>query len=183
MLKRTVLLTLGVLIAVAMLATAATAGMRSKTDGGTTTPSVDTGSALVVLKGDPLATSEKTKPSDGKKIDFSSTAVKTYRAQLARCATTSRRGCGPTCRRRKVTGEFDIALNAVGGQAQRHDAGAGRRRRRWCSARVPGPVLPARARRPRPGADQRARGLGAGRRRRQRRSTASRSRSSTPAST
>ena len=82
MLKRTVLLTLGVLIAVAMLATAATAGMRSQTDGGTSKPTVDTGSALVVLKGDPLATFEKTKPANGKKIDFGSTAVKNYRSQL-----------------------------------------------------------------------------------------------------
>lgn len=39
---------------------------------------VDTGSALVQLKGAPLATSEKTKPQKGKKIDFSSSAVRSY---------------------------------------------------------------------------------------------------------
>ena len=114
MLKRTVLLTLGVLIAVAMLATAATAGMRSETDGGTTTPSVDTGRALVVLKGDPLATSEKTKPSNGKKIDFGSTAVKNYRAQLNALRNDFKQWLRANAPGAQVTGEFDIALNAVG---------------------------------------------------------------------
>ncbi len=114
MLKRTVLLTLGVLIAVAMLATAATAGMRSQTDGGTSTPTVDTGSALVVLKGDPLATSEKTKPAHGKKLDFGSTAVKNYRAQLSALRNDFKQWLRANAPSAQVTGEFDIALNGVG---------------------------------------------------------------------
>ena len=114
MLKRTVLLTLGVLMAVAMLATAATAGMRSQTDGGTTTPSVDTGSALVVLKGEPLATSEKTKPAHGKTIDFGSTAVKSYRSQLSALRNDFKQWLRANAPNAKVTGEFDISLNAVG---------------------------------------------------------------------
>ncbi len=97
-----------------MLATAATAGMRSETDGGTTTPSVDTGSALVVLKGDPLATSEKTKPANGKKIDFNSTAVKNYRAQLSAQRNDFKQWLRANTSGAQVTGEFDIALNAVG---------------------------------------------------------------------
>jgi hypothetical protein len=65
-----------IVFAVLLTAAAAGAGNRTESDGGTTTPSIDTGSALVVLKGDPLATSERTKPTHGKKIDFGSTAVK-----------------------------------------------------------------------------------------------------------
>ncbi|MGZ3716317.1 MAG: hypothetical protein ACXVA4_12930, partial [Ktedonobacterales bacterium] len=44
---------------------------------------VDTGSAIVQLKGDPLATYVKTKPAQGKKIDFNNSNVKSYRAQLS----------------------------------------------------------------------------------------------------
>ncbi len=90
--------------------------MRSETDGGTTTPSVDTGSALVVLKGDPLATSEKTKPANGKKIDFGSTAVKNYRAQLNALRNDFKQWLRANAPSAQVTGEFDIALNAVGVQ-------------------------------------------------------------------
>ena len=57
--------------------------MRSETDGGAGAPTVDQGSALVMLKGAPLATSEKTRPAKGKKIDFASTATKSYRSQLS----------------------------------------------------------------------------------------------------
>jgi hypothetical protein len=49
---------------------------------------VDTGSAIVKLNGDPLSTYVKTKPPHGKKIDFSSTTVTSYRAQLSGFATT-----------------------------------------------------------------------------------------------
>ena len=64
-----------------MLATAATAGTRS--EGARTPVTVDNATALVVLKGEPLVSAEKTKPANGKKIDFSSNAVKSYRAQLS----------------------------------------------------------------------------------------------------
>src|SRR6516225_928302 len=43
-------------------------------------PSVDTSSAIVILKGDPLSTASSTKPPHGKKIDFNSDMVKSYRA-------------------------------------------------------------------------------------------------------
>jgi subtilisin family serine protease len=101
-------------MAVAMLATAATAGMRGQTDGGTSTPSVDTGTALVQLKGEPLATYEKTKPPQGKKIDFSSSTVKSYRAQLNNLRNDFKRWLQQNAPAAKVSGEFDISLNAVG---------------------------------------------------------------------
>ena len=44
---------------------------------------IDSGSAIVQLNGDPLSTYVKTKPAPGKKIDFSSNTVKSYRAQLS----------------------------------------------------------------------------------------------------
>jgi minor extracellular serine protease Vpr len=80
LLKRTVVLTLGVVMAVAMLATMATAGTRS--EGAKTPVTVDPSTVLVVLNGEPLVSAEKTKPASGKKVDFSSNAVRSYRAQL-----------------------------------------------------------------------------------------------------
>ena len=45
-------------------------------------PDVDRSSAVVQLKGDPIGTSPRTKPAHGRKIDFKSNGVKSYRAQL-----------------------------------------------------------------------------------------------------
>jgi hypothetical protein len=62
----------------------------------------DTSSALVQLNGDPLATFIKTKPEQGKKINFDAAKVKAYRATaFRRSATTTSSGCTPTCRRRR----------------------------------------------------------------------------------
>src|ERR1051326_1823291 len=44
---------------------------------------LDKTSVIVQLKGDPLSKDSSTKPAQGKKIDFKSTTVKSYRAQLA----------------------------------------------------------------------------------------------------
>lgn len=103
-----------VLLAVLMTAAVAGASNRTESDGGTTTPTIDTGSALVVLKGDPLATSEKTKPAHGKTIDFGSTAVKNYRAQLNALRNDFKQWLRANAPSAQVTGEFDISLNAVG---------------------------------------------------------------------
>ncbi|HWQ22728.1 MAG TPA: S8 family serine peptidase, partial [Gaiellaceae bacterium] len=80
---------------------------------GAAPPRVDTRSALVQLKGEPLATYEKTRPPHGKKIDFSSETVKSYRAQLAALRNEFKRWLHRNARSARVTGEFDIALNAV----------------------------------------------------------------------
>src|SRR5512146_2492815 len=55
----------------------------SNSDSPNTGPFVDQSSALVQLKGDPLSTYVKTKPAQGKKIDFNSNTVKSYRALLS----------------------------------------------------------------------------------------------------
>jgi hypothetical protein len=56
----------------------------------------DKSTALVQLNGEPLSTDARTRPAPGRKIDFNSNTVRSYRAQLA----ALRNGCRPTCRRR-----------------------------------------------------------------------------------
>jgi subtilisin family serine protease len=80
---------------------------------GPSAPTVDTGSALVQLKGAPLATSEKTKPAPGKRIDFSSSTVKSYRAQLNDLRGDFKSWLRQNAPSARVNGEFDISLNAV----------------------------------------------------------------------
>jgi minor extracellular serine protease Vpr len=108
----------GALVAIAafmlMMAVAgATAGGGSVSDLGSTAPSVDTSSAIVQLNGDPLSTYVKTKPAPGKKIDFSSNAVKSYRAQLSALRNDFKQWLKANAPAVKVSGEYDIALNAV----------------------------------------------------------------------
>jgi len=75
--------------------------------------SQDTGHALVQLNGEPLATSARTKPPKGKKIDFSSNSVKSYRAQLSALRNDYKAWLRQNVPGAKVTGEYDISLNAV----------------------------------------------------------------------
>jgi minor extracellular serine protease Vpr len=78
-----------------------------------TGPRVDTTSAFVQLKGDPLSTYVKTKPPQGKKIDFNSNTVKSYRAQLSAQRNDFKKWLQANAPKAKVTSQFDIALNAV----------------------------------------------------------------------
>jgi minor extracellular serine protease Vpr len=98
------------------LVTAAAAGamVGNPTDGSSTTPSgVVTDSAIVLLKGDPLSTYVKTKPAPGKKIDFSSTSVKSYRAQLSALRNDFKQWLQANAPAAQITGQYDISLNAV----------------------------------------------------------------------
>jgi minor extracellular serine protease Vpr len=83
------------------------------TDGSTATAGMDVSSAIVQLKGDPLSTYVKTKPPQGKKIDFSSSTVKAYRAQLNALRNDFKQWLRQNAPATKVTGEFDISVNAV----------------------------------------------------------------------
>jgi minor extracellular serine protease Vpr len=74
---------------------------------------VDVDYALVQLNGDPLATYSKTKPAQGKKIDFNSATVKSYRALLSSLRNDFKRWLRANAPKAKVTGEFDLSLNAV----------------------------------------------------------------------
>ena len=82
-------------------------------DGPTSRPGQDKATAIVQLKGDPLATSDKTKPPQGKKIDFDSATVKSYRASLSALRNDFKAWLRANAPGAKVTGEFDISLNAV----------------------------------------------------------------------
>jgi subtilisin family serine protease len=73
----------------------------------------DTGSALVQLNGDPLSTYAKTKPAKGKKIDFNNAGAKSYRAQLSALRNDYKAWLRANVPQARVTGEFDISLNAV----------------------------------------------------------------------
>jgi minor extracellular serine protease Vpr len=107
----------GALVALVVLVlTVAVAGATAGgpvTDGGSAAPGIDTGSAIVQLNGDPLSTYVKTKPSRGKKIDFSSSTVKNYRAQLASLRNDFKQWLRANAPSAKVVGEYDISLNAV----------------------------------------------------------------------
>ncbi len=100
------------LVASLVFATAASAVVPG-TDGSETQAGIDTSSAIVELNGDPLSTYVKTKPAPGKKIDFSSNSVKSYRAQLAALRNDFKQWLRTNAPDAKVTGEFDISLNAV----------------------------------------------------------------------
>jgi len=98
----------------ALVAGAAIAGSGSVSDvSGTPSPAVDTDSAIVQLNGDPLSTYVKTKPPAGKKIDFSSDTVKSYRAQLSALRNDFKQWLQANAPAAKITGSYDIALNAV----------------------------------------------------------------------
>jgi minor extracellular serine protease Vpr len=74
---------------------------------------VDTTSAIVQLKGAPVSTYTGTKPSPGRKINFNSTAVRSYRAQLAAERNTFRNWLQVNAPKVVITSQYDISLNAV----------------------------------------------------------------------
>lgn len=74
---------------------------------------LDTGSAIVQLQGDPLSTYVKTKPPHGKKIDFSSSTTRSYRAQLSAERNQFKQWLQSNAPKASVTGQYDISLNAV----------------------------------------------------------------------
>src|SRR5216117_1470165 len=70
-------------------------------------------SAIVQLRGDPISTNPSTKPPHGRKIDFNSQAVRSYRAQLNAGRNEFKRWLRGNAPRAKVTCEYDVALNAL----------------------------------------------------------------------
>jgi minor extracellular serine protease Vpr len=86
---------------------------KASADAFTRGPDVDRSSAIVQLKGDPLSIHSATKPAHGKKIDFKNNAVRSYRAQLAAGRNEFRRWLRGNAPRARITGEYDISLNAV----------------------------------------------------------------------
>lgn len=73
----------------------------------------DSGYALVQLFGEPLASAANTKPARGKKVDFNNSTVKSYRAQLVALRNDYKAWLRDNVPAARVSGEFDISLNAV----------------------------------------------------------------------
>lgn len=73
----------------------------------------DRSAAIVQLAGDPLATAVRTRPAQGKKIDFSSQGVKSERARLSALRNDFKQWLRANAPKAKVTSEYDISLNAV----------------------------------------------------------------------
>lgn len=69
--------------------------------------------ALVQLKGAPLATSSKTKPAPGKKVDFNSKSVKSYKAQLAAQRNDFKAWLRKNAPKARIVQGFDVAFNGV----------------------------------------------------------------------
>jgi minor extracellular serine protease Vpr len=88
-------------------------GSKASADDFSKGPSVDTLSAIVQLKGDPVSTYSATKPAPGKKIDFNSNSVKSYRAQLAALRNDFKQWLQANAPKAVITGQYDISLNAV----------------------------------------------------------------------
>ncbi|MBW3649898.1 MAG: S8 family serine peptidase [Actinobacteria bacterium] len=68
---------------------------------------------LVELADEPLTTSSRTRPGRGSRIDFSSDTVRAERARLAARRNEFRSWLRQRAPRAQITGEFDLALNAV----------------------------------------------------------------------
>src|SRR5438094_6071677 len=116
---RTAIAAVLLILSAAMFSVAATGGGGVKTRPNASTdnfqkgPAVDKGSVIVQLKGDPLSKDSSTKPASGKKIDFNSTPVKSYRAQLSARRNDFKQWLHTYAPKAKVTSEYDISLNAV----------------------------------------------------------------------
>ena len=76
-------------------------------------PDIDNTSAVVQLKGAPISTNPSTKPPHGRKIDFNSNAVRSYRAQLNAGRNQFKQWLRTNAPAARVTSEYDISLNAV----------------------------------------------------------------------
>jgi subtilisin family serine protease len=106
-------------LAVALLATLAlavpvnAARPQPGTDSTRARQTVDQSSALVQLKGDPVTTYAKTRPSHGKKADLNSTVTKSYRAQLSALRNDFKAWLQANAPKARITGQWDLSLNAV----------------------------------------------------------------------
>ena len=107
----------GALAVSAVLGTSAAAAPAPTTTDPTTDATkvtgVDSAEAIVQLSLDPLATSPRTKPAKGKKIDYSSATTKAERARLSAQRNDFKKWLATAAPKAKVTGEYDIAVNAV----------------------------------------------------------------------
>ena len=74
---------------------------------------LDSTSAVVGLSLAPLATDAKLAPAKGKKVDFNSSAAKSERAKLVAQRNSFKQWLKSSAPKAQVTGEYDVAVNAV----------------------------------------------------------------------
>ena len=79
----------------------------------TVSTGLDSTSAVVGLSLAPLATDAKLAPAKGKKVDFNSSAAKSERAKLVAQRNTFKQWLQSNAPKAQVTGEYDVAVNAV----------------------------------------------------------------------
>ncbi|MFW5468746.1 S8 family serine peptidase [Knoellia sp. CPCC 206435] len=108
-----VCLALSVPSATSALSTSADGADRVLAPYGQSRSTVDSGHAIVRLAGAPLATSPRTAPTKSKRVDLRSTAARSERAALAAERNAFKKWLQANAPRAQVTGEFDLALNAV----------------------------------------------------------------------
>ena len=89
------------------------AATRTQSDSTAAKASVTTAYALVQLKGAPLSTYAKTKPAPGKKIDFSSATVKSYKAHLAAVRNDFKAWLQKNAPKAQIVKGYDLSLNGV----------------------------------------------------------------------
>ncbi|NCD17645.1 MAG: hypothetical protein EOL91_10130 [Actinobacteria bacterium] len=104
---------LGLAMAAAGPALAAGQPATNPNTDGAATGDVDTGSVLVQLSKDPLATSTGAERSGNGKVDFNNSKTRNVRADLAKQRNELRQWLRKNAPKAKITGEYDVALNAV----------------------------------------------------------------------
>ena len=107
---------LAVCATMAVVAVPLTNGVTAAPSGnidGTIAASIDSSSALVVLTGDPVATAKNVTRGNGSRVNLNSAATKSYRAKLSAQRNAFRKWLQINAPAAQITGQFDIALNAV----------------------------------------------------------------------
>src|SRR5258708_21782675 len=102
----------GVLV-LSLVAAGGASGQNASADDFNNAATIDTTSAIVRLKSDPVSTYPGTKPPRGQKISFNSTTVQSYRAQLAAERNDFRDWLRTNAPKVVITSHYDISLNAV----------------------------------------------------------------------
>jgi minor extracellular serine protease Vpr len=102
-----------VALVAAVPAGAASRASRASSDTTSSRPTVDKAYALVQLAAAPLSTYAKTKPAQGKKINFASSTTKSYRSLLAAQRNEFKQWLQANAPKARVSGQWDISLNAV----------------------------------------------------------------------
>ena len=76
-------------------------------------PTQDTSTALVVLTGDPVTTAKNVSRGNGNRVNLNGAATKSYRATLSAGRNAFKKWLQTNAPRARVTGEFDLSVNAV----------------------------------------------------------------------